>query len=659
MKIRSPAWMLLAPFLILGSAQGGHGVRLDGHVALEETRQARHLGRLSARTMLDLAVALKPRDANALADLVKRQQDPTDPEYHRFLTSDEFRERFSPTQQDVDQVVAYLRAQGFTEVRVHENRLVVNARASAAAAEDAFHIELHEFRTVDGRRVRAPSDDPQVDEAVAARVHAIAGLSTFRHWRTHKLQKLALDTADAAPRSINSYMTPSKIKSVYGLSTAATAGAGETLALFELDGYNGADIATYASQFSITAPPLENVLVDGASGAAGANQDEVCLDIELAMAVSPGLAKIQVYEGPNTDAGVLDTYSRIASDNTAKAVSTSWGATEGNSTNAYLQAENTIFQQMAAQGQSVFAAAGDAGAFDDSAHPNTLAVDDPASQPYVTAVGGTTLSQAAGNYVSESSWGANGSGGGGGISAVWSQPSWQADLARMANKGSHTRRMVPDVAFDADPSTGYSIRTEGGWFAIGGTSAAAPIWAAIAAQVNQARVANSLARLGFANPALYQLAQSSLYGATFHDIADGSTNLYFPATTAYDLSTGLGTPKGAALVAALAASDLPPTPPATVQTNGVGGNSVLVSWSGVGGATSYTVYRSSSFSGTYIGIGTTATQSYTDTVGGASYYYYVVATNAVGSSGPSAKRAGSANLAAPGTTTGLATSEAP
>jgi len=656
----SLAAAILIPLVIQSTAIGSDHIRLGGHVPHKKISQSKHLGRLNARASISLAFALKPRDPEGLADFVKRVQDPADPQYGQFLSSAEFKDRFAPSDADVNQVLAYLSSKGITRTSVHSNNLVIDATAGAETVESAFQVELHEYQSKDGRHAYAPINEPDVSEEIATRLHGIAGLSSFRHSRPHikKSSLLSEVNADGA-NSINSYMTPPKIKSAYGLSTAATAGNGETLALFELDGFQSSDIAKYATTFSITAPTINTILVDGASGSAGDNADEVTLDIELAMAASPGLSAINVYEGPNTDNGVLDTYSRIASDNSAKEVSTSWGAPEDTDTQSYLDSENTIFQQMAAQGQSVFAAAGDAGAYDDSENPGTLTVDDPSSQPYVTAVGGTTLTLSGTSYGSETSWGTSSEseGGGGGVSAVWSQPSWQTSLATVSSKGSNTRRMVPDVSLDANPNTGYSIYTGGAWYAIGGTSAAAPLWAAFMAQVNQARLNNSMSRIGFVNTSIYQLAQSSLASSCFHDISDGSTNLYFPAVSGYDLSTGWGSFKGAALISALSAT-LPPAAPTNVTTSGAAGT-VTINWTASTNATSYSIYRSSSFSGPFVSIGSTAATSTTDVVGASGYYYYVVATNASGSSGASLKHAGAAPLATPGASSGLSSSETP
>ncbi len=321
-----------------------------------------------------------------------------------------------------------------------------------------------------------------------------------------------------------------------------------------LDGYAAGDIAAYAAAYGLPAPPLQNVLVDGASGSAGTNADEVTLDIELAFAAAPGLSKLLVYETPNNgqDASVLDCYNRIATDDAAKQMCTSWGSPEGQTSQATLSSENLIFQQMAAQGQSVFAAGGDNGAYDDG---STLSVDDPSSQPFVTGIGGTTLTlDSGGNYLSETVWvdptdttySPYGSGSGGGFSKFWPVPAYQSGLLP-----TPSGRSVPDVSLNSDPNTGYSVYVGGNWTVFGGTSAAVPFWAGMAARVNQARAGLGLAPAGFLNPAIYQIGASAQYEAVFHDVTTG-TNLYYPAKVGYDNATGWGTPVGSALIRALA-----------------------------------------------------------------------------------------------------------
>jgi subtilase family serine protease len=566
---------------------------IAGHLPLKHLAKATDLGESNLVSKLELAVSLAPRDPAALAQFLTQIYDPTDPLYHHFITPAEFTERFAPTQTEIDEVTNYLASLGFEIVNQHANRMIVDVRAPQSRVQNAFKIQFRDYLSKDGRIAHSPTSNPMVPDSIGAKVNAIVGLHDFTYRLHHSRPGVVSPHASGG---ISSYMTPSRINSVYNVSATGQDGTGESIALFELDGYTTTDITAYASYFSLPNPNLQNVLVDGATGTAStgakSGAGEVTLDIELALAIAPK-SKIMVYEGPlqgsipnlSPDKEILDIYAKIANDNFAKTVSTSWGATESESDSATLTAENTIFAQMAAQGQSFFAAAGDSGAYDDS--PNggntVLAVDDPASQPYATGVGGTTLTWNGAAYGSESSWksvaasGTFGSstyrsseGGGGGISNQWSQPSYQTGFGNATNKGSSTNRMVPDVSLDADPASGYPIYYAGGWQLFGGTSCAAPMWAAFTALVNERRVAGASARVGFINPTLYALAGSAAYATSFHDIADGSTNLFYPAKVGYDLTTGLGSFNGAGLFSALTASaGAIPTPTPSLVIPGV------------------------------------------------------------------------------------------
>jgi len=292
---------------------------------------------------------------------------------------------------------------------------------------------------------------------------------------------------------------------------------------------------------------LENIYI--AQGVKyGGGRSEVTLDIELMIATAPAVTKIQIYLSPNTNALSLQMLYQIAEDNTAKSISTSWGIDENQISAAYKNSENQAFQQMAAGGQSFFAAAGDDGAFD--AGTRALLVDDPASQPFVTGAGGTTLKLTpTGTYESETTWWTpdNRWGGGGGISLYWPLPSYQSGVLGAGSKGSQTFRNVPDVAMNANPSTGYPIYLTGRWYVYGGTSCAAPIWAAFMGIVNQYRSANNFSTIGFANPKLYAVGMSANYNSAFHDITVG-TNGYYHAVTGYDLATGWGSMIGQELL---------------------------------------------------------------------------------------------------------------
>ncbi len=575
---------LLGAAALVGSSGSSVGapeqVRLRGHVPQATVARAQMVSRVSSMEKINLALTLPLRDPAGLDTLLSRVYDPKDPLYRHFLTPAEFTRRFGPTEQSYAAVAAYARSRGFSVSGTHPNRLILDVTGTASTVESAFALHLMRYRAHDGQFFRAPDADPLLSSAVSGRISGIVGLSDLGKLVPHSHRKPSVPaSAPIKPRAasgIQSFLapasqpsqvgsgvggglTPNDIKNAYNLNGVPQTGAGRTLALFELDGYTPNDITAYENAFNLPQVPLLNILVDQFSGAPGSGAGEVTLDIELMVALAPGATKILVYEGPNSGQGLLDTYNRIATDNAAKEISTSWGLPESQQGAQVVAAENIIFKQMAAQGQSIYAASGDSGAYADG---TTIGTDDPASQPYVVGVGGTLLNVTfrGGFYASESAWGdplnssartPHGSGGGGGVSVNWPLPDYQAGVGGLA---STVNRNVPDVSLDADPNTGYSIYFENGWVVYGGTSCAAPLWAAYTALVNQKRAANSEPDLGFPNPLLYQIAATPDYVAAFHDVQDGSDNLSpaFATKPGYDNSTGLGTFNGAALLNLLA-----------------------------------------------------------------------------------------------------------
>ena len=565
---------LLASTLLLGSvllppamAQSpvqpvpGKTVPLPGHLPVLMAT-ALPVDRVNAAEPITFAISLPLRNPAELRELIGRLTDPNDPQYGQYLTPVEFHARYSPTQADYDATVAFAKAHGLTVVRTHPNRLLLDVAAPAGAVEQAFGVRLQHFRTPQGLVFRAPAAEPVIPAALSGRIEGLIGLDDLAVSRPHNRTAPAMQSLLLNPHSGGSGMgggfTPGDIRAAYNLNGLNLTGAGQTLALYELDGYTASDITGYEKAFGLPNVTLQTVLVDGFSGKPGADASEVTLDIELALAVAPGLNKILVYEGPNNGAGIVDTFSKIANDNLAKQVSTSWGLPEKAAAASLRTSENSIFQQMAAQGQTVYAAAGDSGAYDNG---TTLGVDDPSSQPYMVGVGGTKLATngAGGAWKSETTWNSgsiNGGAGGGGISVVWPIPSYQSGHIGAASKGSTTMRNVPDVALNSDPVTGYSIYFKGQWYVIGGTSCAAPIWAGFTALVNQSRANNGSGPLGFPNPLFYQIGASARYSLDFHDIADGSTNLFYPAVTGYDLATGWGSFNAANLIVDLVAGSV-------------------------------------------------------------------------------------------------------
>ena len=556
-------------------------VRLHGHVPHAAVAHAQSLGRIASDENVRLALALPLRDLAGSRAFLARLYDPAAPEYGHYLTGNQFTERFGPTQQSYDAVLAFARARGLEITGTYPNRLLVDVSGPASAVESAFAVHLLRYRSAEGRVFRAPDSEPAIPAALAGRLSGVIGLADVTPARPH-FQRLDTGQGNSlVPRlrgnnvgtAPDGGLAPADIKTAYDLNRVPQTGAGRTLALYELDGYTLDDITQYETSYSLPTVPLTNILVGQADGSAGAGAIEVTLDIEMMAAVAPGATKILVYEGKNGTTDQVDTYNRIATDDIAKEVSTSWGLAEDLTDSTTLNTENAIFQQMAAQGQSLYAAAGDSGAydgFDNNGLHNVVTVDDPASQPFVTGVGGTKLSVTApgGSYQSESAWGdpsellpdgsnPHGAGGGGGVSGFWSLPDYQSGIAGV----SKVYRNVPDVSLDADPNTGYSIyyATDGGFETVGGTSAAAPLWAAYTALVNQVRVGQKQAVLGFPNLTLYPIGAGTNYAKGFHDVTTG-TNLLYAAVSGYDNATGFGSFDGAGLLALVA-------PPPTTSNN--------------------------------------------------------------------------------------------
>jgi kumamolisin len=576
---------LLALLVIPAQASAGVKSRIAGHAF--HTKNAIDLGEMDASENMQLSLRLNTPNPDALDQFLVDLYTPGNPKYRGFMTPDEFDTAYGPSASDRQAVTDYLISNGFTIDP--STGPFVRAHAPVAAVESTFQLQMHRYIVTpsDNESYVAvgASDDPLFPSELP--VAAIHGLQTH-HVRPHmRTTDRVAQVMGTAPDS--SGLAPAQIRSGFGLNTIAQTGAKQTIALLEYAAYTASDITFYATTFGLTAPNLVNVLVDGASATptklstTNDGQLEVTLDIDMLMITAPA-ANIMVYEGlDTTDTEYTDVFMKVASDNLAQVVSTSWGASEDNATSGstvlVMATEATILKQMAAQGMSFFAAAGDSGAFDNPSLPTTVWVDDPAVQPYSTGVGGTSLTlSAAYAYTSELTWNdlaLKEGGGGGGISIYYAIPTWQAGFGTATNLGSATMRMVPDVSFNADPVTGYGIYLAAAvtaklstvpWLQIGGTSAAAPLWAGFTALVNQARATAGLTTMGYMNPALYQIGQSSLGATAYHDVAGTatvpSTNGHYPAVAGYDLATGWGsfTP---ALFQALSAATLPPLPPQT------------------------------------------------------------------------------------------------
>jgi len=350
--------------------------------------------------------------------------------------------------------------------------------------------------------------------------------------------------------------TPPQVAGIYRFP-AGTDGTGQTIAIIELGGgFSKADLNAYFSGLGLATPSVTATSVDGGSNAAGQDPQgadvEVLLDIEVAGSVAPGAAQL-VYFAPNTDQGFIDAVTTaVHAVPTPAAVSISWGGPENSWTSQSMTALDAAIADGVALGVTVCAAAGDNGSGDgvNDGQPHT---DFPASSPHALACGGTSLQAdpSSGVISSETVWndGAQGGATGGGVSAVFAQPTWQAGAGVPAAPGGGTGRGVPDVAGNADPATGYQVLVDGQQTVVGGTSAVAPLWAGLAA-----RLVQSLGgRLGLVQQQLYAGIEPATPVAGLRDITIGGNGAY-SAGPGWDACSGLGVPEGAALLTQLSAS---------------------------------------------------------------------------------------------------------
>jgi kumamolisin len=529
---------------------------LTGHVA-PQVQTAVKLQAAPADEQVPLGLVVNI-DQILLTQTLDDIYSPNAPTRRRYLSATEFAQKFDLAAKR-QAIKDFAQANGLS-INPSEDEpesLVVKVSGTVSQVEKAFGVQLNQYRASNGQIFRAHDTDPQIPASLAPHLRSVLGLSNYvGAAHPHMVRPSASRIGShvlLGGMTGPSGLSPTDIKTIYGLSAVSLTGSGQKAAVFELDGYTPSDITQYETTFSLPAVPISFIGVGGATNTPGSGATEVTLDLELLIALAPGMTQLLDYTGFNTESGRNNTYNKIATDDIAKTISTSWGLDEQDTSPTEISAENVIFQRMASQGQSIYAAAGDDGAFDAPSPPSTncdgskLCVDNPASQPYVTGVGGTSLSGSVASPT-ETTWNElsipNGAGGGG-VSVVWPIPGYQLGVGTAA---SQTARNVPDVALNADPNTSpYAIYFGGSWISVGGTSAAAPLWAAVTALINQERATLGTGNFGFANANLYQLATSTSSSVVFHDVTTGN-NGHYNAGTGYDNATGWGSFKGAGLI---------------------------------------------------------------------------------------------------------------
>ena len=575
----------LAVFVLAGpggaarsQAAGRQPVAMAG-TALPSVTGAVAIGNPPADRQVDAVVFLAPRHASLLQHVAKRTR-------ARGLSQATIRDLFLPASAQIARVEGYLRSSGLRVTGRH--LLAIDVQGSVAAAERAFGVKIRIYRGRNGRTFRAPAGPTRLPASIAGAVQAVGGLDTAL-----RLQP-AFRRRGSDPASVTASCTGTKdqfanLAGAYNyqpLLTGGNNGQNESIALLEFSNYHNSDVTNFTSCMGLTTPQI-NELVDG--GATSVNDNvEVTLDIEVAMAAAPQ-AQVYVYKAPNNVADGVDAINQMVADQSGiptnvHILSDSWGLCEPLMPPALLEAENQALQLAAAAGMSTYVASGDDGssACLHETGSSALYADDPSAQPFATAVGGTRLTSST-SPPAETTWNNSYGASGGGESMWWPAPSWQNGFSQplghsKCNYASGQCRQTPDIALDADPTTGYVIYTDGGWGVVGGTSGAAPLMAGITADANQYSLANGGTRLGFANPFLYAEASADYSShcapgaCVLNDVTTGDNNVVgntaYQAGAEYDLATGLGSVNAQNIADALAADGLsgPPQAPAPLQT---------------------------------------------------------------------------------------------
>ena len=540
------------------------------------------MGSAPSSSATTFEVSLNWQHTNQLQSEIRQLYTPTSPQYHHFLTVSQFVRKFAPTTNQVQSVAQYFSHYGISLIQTSRNRNMLEFSGTNAQIEQALHVQMGRY-SHHNQSFIANNQDPSLPSSIATLISSFINLTTYHGFHPSLVNARSLNHNHPAQGSTTQPQgySPQQIASAYQINPLYKKGAlgqNQTIAIATLATFKPSDAQHFWKYYHINrgSASLNIVPVDGGypsgNSGAGSGRIETSLDVERSGSLAPR-ANILVYEAPNTSQGFYDLFNSVVSQDRAQTMSCSWGEDELLATPSYDMAINNIFMEGAAQGQSLFSASGDSGAYDGYPVITAPSVDFPASSPYITAAGGTTLPingqvPIPGGSIpmrTEHGWGWSyllpyyknfgysteaqfyaaifPVGSGGGTSSVFPRPFYQFGPAFPQSTG----RNVPDVALNADPFTGYSIYDTNsgtaygqGWInGFGGTSFASPQWAGITATMDSALGA----QIGFANPlfyAVFQSPQNSLYPA-FHTITKGNNWFYYDHV-GYNRVTGLGSP---------------------------------------------------------------------------------------------------------------------
>jgi len=502
------------------------------------TRFARTVGRLVRGTNLRLVVMLKFRDGTDPEGFVRSIYDPSSSNYQHYLTPQSFADLFAPSPADYQSVVDWLKSEGFSVTGTTPDRLLIEAAAKSEIVEGAFNTTLSVYQ-FQNTTFYSNGNDPQLPAKVGSLLNTIVGLHNATSVR------LMVESHEADPT-----YNPSNIRSAYDdtylTSNLGYTGTGQTIDILDAYDYPNlfSDLSTFDTLYSLPSPSISKILINNPSTCpSGKNYClETAMDVQWAHVMAPGATLHVVLVPDLSDSSLTAGIGYVVNTDLASGgvFSNSWGGPEMcsllgyvfQSDPSFVNAVHQLFVQAASQGISTFFSSGDNGAYESCGlgYDSILTVEYPASDNWVTAVGGTSLNSITGP--SELGW----SGSGGGVSQVFAEPTYQSSDFYLSGRG------VPDVSMDADPSTGvYVYCNQGspctGWLSgVGGTSLSAPLWAGSVAVLNHALGT----KLGFLNPLIYAVYTTSEYSSDFHDVTSGSNG--YSAGPGWDKVTGLGSP---------------------------------------------------------------------------------------------------------------------
>jgi subtilase family serine protease len=614
------ATLLLGPSALLAESSS---VEISPLIA-----KSTFLAPVDTKQEVGVTLCLPLSDPKGAAEFARRVSTPGDALFHQYLKPEEFAARYGANAADYAALKAWAASVGLKVSQESIARTVLTVRGTVGQMQTIFKTQLNRYRGPDGAEFYSASFSPSVPAEIASKVSSVLGLTASRQFASHmKIGKVVGEAPSVAVPSKTDGThgsgpgggySAANLRTAYGIPAFGKFKSNTAVALFEQGGFSLTDVAKYADANNLPLPKLTPIGVDHSPTTVSDPQveGEAVLDIDMVMAINPQVAEILVYEDSIDPfpTALLDAMTQIADEKKVQVLSISYGDDEANQGTAAMVAENGILEQLTGEGITVLASTGDDGAY--GRGPNgPYNVADPSTQPFVTAVGGTTLfTDANFNYEGElawnelaSFWGATG----GGISSYWPIPFYQTVEVPSGyvtnNGGSSTYRNVPDVAAVADPFTGVSVysKINGGWVTTGGTSVSAPIWAGYITLLNAGFHYLGFNDVGYFNSILYSVG-APFYGYGYSandlfDIIEGTNGLPgalsfgnpgFSAGPGYDNCTGNGSLWASNFFPQLVDAYVSPaTGPGGITNLNVvpRSTSAVATWQPVPGATGYIV----------------------------------------------------------------------